>query len=83
MKVTEVKIIKEEISKRIVGIANILLDNEIAVHGIKIIKGKNGLFVGMPNRRTPNGDFQDIAHPINNETREKIQNAILTKYKEN
>lgn len=83
MKVTEVKIVKIEESARIVGIANILLDNEIAVHGIKIIKGKNGLFVGMPNRRTPNGDFQDIAHPINNETREKIQNAILTKYKEN
>lgn len=83
MKVTEVKIIKEEINKGTVGIANILLDNEIAVHGIKIIKGKNGLFVGMPNRRTPNGDFKDIVHPINNETREKIQNAILAKYKEN
>ena len=50
------------------------------VHDIKIIEGQNGLFIAMPSRKTPDGEFKDIAHPINTETRERIQSAILEAY---
>ena len=62
------------------AVASITFDNEFAVHDIKVIESQNGLFIAMPSRKTPNGEFKDIAHPINPETREKIQNAILEAY---
>ena len=55
-------------------------DNEFVVHDIKVIESQNGLFIAMPSRKAPDGEFRDIAHPINAETRGKIQNAILEKY---
>lgn len=59
---------------------SVTFDNEFVVHDIKVIEGQNGLFIAMPSRKTPDGEFKDIAHPINTETREKIQNAILDEY---
>jgi len=62
------------------AIASITLDNEFVVHDIRVIDGNNGLFVAMPSKRTPDGEFRDIAHPINSATRGKIQEAVLNEY---
>lgn len=62
------------------AIASITLDQEFVVHDIRVIDGNNGLFVAMPSKRTPDGEFRDIAHPINSNTRGKIQNAVLEAY---
>ena len=81
MKITSVsvrKITKE--NSRLRGIASVLIDDAFAIHDIRIIEGDNGLFIAMPSRKTPNGEFKDIAHPINADTREKIQKAILEAY---
>ena len=78
--ITDVKITKIEGNMRVKGIASITIDDSFIVHDIKILEGKSGLFVAMPSRRTPSGEFKDIAHPINSETREIIQKAILSEY---
>ena len=62
------------------AIVSITFDNEFVVHDIKVIEGQNGLFIAMPSRKTPDGEFKDIAHPINTDTREKIQSSILSAY---
>ena len=81
MQITSVTVRKiEKEGSRMKGIASVLLDDAFAVHDIRIIEGDNGLFIAMPSRKTPNGEFKDIAHPINAETREKIQKAILEAY---
>ena len=81
MKITSVNVRKiEKEGSRMKGIASVLIDDSFAVHDIRIIEGDNGLFIAMPSRKTPNGEFKDIAHPINAETREKIQKAILEAY---
>ena len=81
MKITSVNVRKiEKEGSRMKGIASVLLDECFAVHDIRIIEGDNGLFIAMPSRKTPDGEFKDIAHPINTETRERIQGAILEAY---
>jgi stage V sporulation protein G len=60
-----------------VGIAAITIDECFVVHELRIIEGKNGLFVAMPSRKMPNGEFKDVAHPINTETRSLIEKAVL------
>jgi stage V sporulation protein G len=83
LKVTEVKIRKLEEGNisRAIAIASIVLDNEININDIKIVKdSEDKLFIMMPSRKMPNGLFKDIAHPINAETREKITKAILDEY---
>ena len=62
------------------AVVSITFDNEFVVHDIKVIEGQNGLFIAMPSRKTPDGEFKDIAHPINTDTREKIQSSILKAY---
>jgi len=62
------------------AIVSVTFDNEFVVHDIKIIEGQNGLFIAMPSRKTPDGEFKDIAHPINTQTRELLQNSILEEY---
>ena len=61
-------------------IVSVTFDNEFVVHDIKVIEGQNGLFIAMPSRKTPDGEFKDIAHPINTDTRERIQTSILEAY---
>ncbi len=80
MQITEVKVMLRN-EPKLKGFANVTFDNEFVVRGIKIIEGQKGLFISMPSRRNRNGQHRDIAHPINNETREKIQNAIIEEYK--
>ena len=81
MKVTTVNVKKiEKENSRMKGIASILLDDLIAIHDIRIISGDNGLFVAMPSRKTATGDYRDIVHPISQEGREMIENAILEEF---
>ena len=80
MQITDVRIRKITTEGKMKAIVSVTLDNEFVVHDIKIIDGQNGLFIAMPSRKTPDGEFKDIAHPINTSTREKIQTAILTEY---
>jgi len=80
VKVTDVRIRRLSQEGKMRAIVSIILNEQFVVHDIRIIEGNNGLFVAMPSKRTPNGEFKDIAHPINSETRQKIQMAILETY---
>ena len=80
MQITDVRLRKVYSENRMKAVASVTFDNEFAVHDIKVIESQNGLFIAMPSRKTPSGEFKDIAHPINAETREKIQKAILEAY---
>ncbi len=80
MEVTDVRLRRVNTDGRMKAIASITFDNEFVVHDVRVIDGNNGLFVAMPSKRTPDGEFRDIAHPINSETRGKIQDAVLAEY---
>ncbi len=81
MEVTAVRLRRVNTDGRMRAIASITLDQEFVVHDIRVIDGNNGLFVAMPSKRTPDGEFRDIAHPINGSTRAKIQDAVLEEYR--
>ncbi|MCM3639446.1 septation regulator SpoVG [Sporosarcina luteola] len=80
MEVTDVRLRKVETEGRMRAIASITLDGEFVVHDIRVIEGNDGLFVAMPSKRTPDGEFRDVAHPINTSARMKVQDAVLTAY---
>lgn len=80
MQITDVRIRKIAKEGKMKAIVSITLDGEFVVHDIKVIEGEKGLFIAMPSRRAGDGEYRDIAHPINSETREMIQNIILEKY---
>lgn len=80
MEITDVRVRKIAAEGKMKAIVSVTFDNEFVVHDIKVIEGQNGLFIAMPSRKTPDGEFKDIAHPINTQTREKIQQAILGEY---
>jgi len=80
MDITDVRIRKIDVEGKMRAVASVTFDNEFVVHDIKVIESHNGLFIAMPSRKTPDGDFKDIAHPINAEVRERLQTAILEKY---
>lgn len=76
---TKIRLVQKEDSK-LKAIASIIIDDCFAVHDIKIIAGTDGVFVAMPSRKTPDGEFKDIAHPINTETRELVKANVLSAY---
>ncbi|RJP33613.1 MAG: septation regulator SpoVG [Actinobacteria bacterium] len=79
MEITRVTV--REIDMNMVkGIASIILDDCFVIHDLRVVDGDRGYFVAMPSRKLPNGDFKDIAHPLNSETREKIQEAVLREF---
>ena len=80
MTITDVRVRKIASEGKMKAIVSVTFDNEFVVHDIKVIEGQNGLFIAMPSRKTPDGEFKDIAHPINTDTREKIQSSILKAY---
>lgn len=80
MQITDVRIRKISEDNKMKAIVSVTFDGEFVVHDIKVIEGKNGLFIAMPSRKTPTGEFKDITHPINTDTRQKIQDAILGEY---
>ena len=81
MEITDVRVRKVALDGKMRAIVSITLDNEFVVHDIKVIEGEKGLFIAMPSRKANDGEYRDIAHPINSATRENIQNKILEKYK--
>jgi stage V sporulation protein G len=80
MQITDVRVRKVNSEGKMKAVVSVTFDNQFVVHDIKVIDGQNGTFIAMPSRRTPDGEFKDIAHPINSETREMIQKAILDEY---
>ena len=82
MKVTDVRVRKMAKEGKMKAIVSITLDDEFVVHDIKLIEGDKGLFIAMPSRKTTTGEYKDIAHPINSQTREQIQDIILKEYQQ-
>jgi stage V sporulation protein G len=80
MQITDVRIRKIAKEGKMKAVVSITLEGEFVVHDIKVIEGEKGLFIAMPSRRAGDGEYRDIAHPINSETRGMIQNIILEKY---
>ena len=81
MEITDVRIRKiEQPEGKLRGVASITIDDAFVVHDIKVIQGDRGLFIAMPSRKTSEGDYRDISHPINTHARDKIQTAILNAY---
>ncbi|SDY57010.1 stage V sporulation protein G [Proteiniborus ethanoligenes] len=80
MKVTDVRVRKVNNEGKMKAIVSVTFDEEFVVHDIKIIEGQNGLFIAMPSRKMADGEFRDIAHPINSETRNAIQKAVFEEY---
>jgi stage V sporulation protein G len=81
MEITEVRITLRD-EPKLKAFANVTFDNAFVIRGLKIIDGKKGLFISMPSRRAKDGTYRDIAHPINNEMRQAIEQAVLDKYQE-
>ena len=82
MKITDVRVRILSTNNRLRGIASITIDDAFAIHELRIIEGREGLFVAMPSRKVPDGEFRDVAHPINLETREDLEKKVLAKYEE-
>lgn len=80
MQITDVRVRRIEKEGKMRAIVSITLDNEFVIHDIKVIEGEKGLFIAMPSRKAADGEYRDIAHPINSETRDRIQTMILNKY---
>lgn len=80
MQITDVRIRKVEKEGKMKAVASITIDNEFVVHDIKIIDGDKGLFIAMPSKKTLDGEYRDIAHPINSETRDRIQRSVIHAY---
>lgn len=77
MEITDVRVKKLNSDNRLKAIAAITIDDCFVVHELRIIDGKEGLFVAMPSRKMPNGEFKDVAHPINQETRDRIESVVI------
>ena len=82
MQITDFRIRKMDKEGKMKAVVSITIENEFVVHDIKIIEGEKGLFIAMPSRKAADGEYRDIAHPINSQTRENIQRLILEKYEE-
>ena len=82
MQITDIRIRSVEKEGKMKAVVSITIDDEFAVHDIKIIEGEKGMFIAMPSRKAADGEYRDIAHPINTATRERLQSMILSKYQE-
>ncbi len=80
MQVTELRIRKVEDEGKLRAYVTVTFDNCFVVHNVKIIEGQSGLFIAMPSRKTANGEYKDVAHPISPEFRAELQNKILDEY---
>jgi stage V sporulation protein G len=80
MQITDVRVRKVAKEGKMKAVVSITIDDEFVVHDIKVIEGEKGLFIAMPSRKASDGEYRDIAHPINSGTRELIQSIILDKY---
>lgn len=82
MKITDVRVRKVAKEGKMMAVVSITIDEEFVVHDIKVIEGEKGLFIAMPSRKASDGEYRDIAHPINSLTRDSIQTMILDRYEE-
>ena len=82
MNITDVRVRKVAKEGKMKAVVAITIDDEFVVHDIKVIEGEKGLFIAMPSRKAADGEYRDIAHPINSTTRDRIQTLILDKYQE-
>ena len=80
MEITDVRLRHVNSEGKMKASVSITIDNEFVVHDIKIIEGEKGLFIAMPSRKTSDGEFKDVAHPIKSSTREELQRIILERY---
>ena len=80
MNITDVRVRKIAKEGKMKAVVSITIDDEFVVHDIKVIEGEKGLFIAMPSRKASDGEYRDIAHPINSQTRDHIQSLILEKY---
>ena len=82
MEITDIRLKKVTKEGKMKAVVSITIDDEFVVHDIKVIEGEKGLFIAMPSRKAADGEYRDIAHPINSSTREHIQNLILDAYEQ-
>lgn len=82
MQITDVRVRKVTKEGKMKAVVSITLDDEFVVHDIKVIEGDKGLFIAMPSRKSSDGEYRDIAHPLNSDTRDRIQAVILKSYEE-
>lgn len=82
MTITDVRVRRLFNEERLRALVSLTLDNELAVHDIKVIQGTERLFIAMPSRRDPEGVFRDVVHPISSELRKKMESAVLAAYQE-
>ncbi len=80
MEITDVRVKKVNKEGKMKAVVSITIDNEFVVHDIKVIEGDKGLFIAMPSKKASDGEYRDIAHPINSDTRSRIQQMILEQY---
>ncbi|WP_022670567.1 septation regulator SpoVG [Hippea alviniae] len=80
MEITEVRVSPIEGDEKLKGFATVIFDNEFVVRDLKIISGQKGLFVAMPSRKMKDGSFKDVAHPLNNDMRQRLEKAVLEEY---
>lgn len=82
MQITDVRIRKVAKEGKMKAIVSITIDDEFVIHDIKVIEGEKGYFIAMPSKKSTDGEYRDIAHPINSSTRENIQKIILDRYEQ-
>ena len=82
MQITDVRVRKVAKEGKLKAVVSITIDGEFVVHDIKVIEGEKGMFISMPSKKSLDGEYRDVAHPINSGTREKIQTSILEKYEQ-
>jgi stage V sporulation protein G len=82
MQITDVRVRKVTKEGKLKAVVSITMDDEFVVHDIKVIEGEKGLFIAMPSKKSADGEYRDIAHPINSGTRDRIQTLILEKYEQ-
>ena len=82
MEITDIRIRRLEGSNKMKAIVSITIDDEFVLHDIKVVDGEKGLFIAMPSRKNAEGEYRDVAHPINSDTRKQLQNLIMEKYRE-
>ncbi|MBQ2897693.1 MAG: septation regulator SpoVG [Clostridia bacterium] len=82
MNITDIRVRRITAEGRMKAVVSVTFDDAFVVHDIKVIEGQDRLFIAMPSRKTADGEFKDIAHPINVQMRETLQQAVLAKYEE-
>ncbi|MBE5969264.1 MAG: septation regulator SpoVG [Lachnospiraceae bacterium] len=80
MQITDIRVRKMTKDSKMKAVVSVAFDNEFVVHDIKVIEGEKGLFVAMPSKKSNDGEYRDVAHPITSESRDKLQKAIIEAY---